>query len=37
VRDAQGRDLVTDDIDARRQLVAAGTPELADAITAGLA
>jgi len=36
VRDAQGRELVTDDVDARRQLVAAGTPELADAITAGL-
>jgi len=37
VRDAQGRDLVTDDIDARRQLVAAGTPELVDALQAGLA
>jgi len=37
VRDAQGRDLVTADIDARRQLVAAGTPELADALLAGLA
>ncbi|MCU1468204.1 MAG: inositol monophosphatase/fructose,6-bisphosphatase family protein [Actinomycetia bacterium] len=37
VCDAQGRDLVTDDIDARRQLVAAGTPELADAIRGALA
>jgi myo-inositol-1(or 4)-monophosphatase len=36
VRDAQGRDLVTDDINARRQLVAAGTPELADALMKGL-
>jgi myo-inositol-1(or 4)-monophosphatase len=36
VRDAQGRELVTDVDDARRQLVAAGTTELADAITAGL-
>ena len=32
VCDAQGRTLVTDDPDARRQLVAAGTPELADAL-----
>ena len=37
VRDAQGRDLVTDAFDARRQLVAAGTPELADALAQGLA
>jgi len=37
VRDAHGRELVTADIDARRQLVAAGTPELANALTAGLA
>jgi myo-inositol-1(or 4)-monophosphatase len=37
VRDAEGRDLVTADLDARRQLVAAGTPELADALTAALA
>jgi myo-inositol-1(or 4)-monophosphatase len=37
VRDVQARDLVTDDIEARRQLVAAGTPELADAIAEGLA
>jgi myo-inositol-1(or 4)-monophosphatase len=36
VRDAQGRDLVTADIDARRQLVAAGTPELAAALMEGL-
>lgn len=36
VRDAHGRDLVTDDANARRQLVAAGTPELVDAITKGL-
>ena len=36
VRDARGRALVTDDRDARRQLVAAGTPELADALAAGL-
>src|SRR6185369_13323519 len=37
VRDIHARDLVTDDIRARRQLVAAGTPELADAIARGLA
>jgi myo-inositol-1(or 4)-monophosphatase len=37
VRDVQARDLVTDDVEARRQLVAAGTPELADAIAEGLA
>lgn len=37
VRDAQRRDLVTDDIGARRQLVAAGTAELADALMAGFA
>jgi myo-inositol-1(or 4)-monophosphatase len=37
VRDVKARDLVTDDIEARRQLVAAGTPELADAIARGLA
>jgi myo-inositol-1(or 4)-monophosphatase len=36
VRDAQGRALVTDDVDARRQLVAAGTAELADALTGSL-
>jgi myo-inositol-1(or 4)-monophosphatase len=36
VRDAQARELVTDDITARRQLVAAGTSELADAIAEGL-
>ncbi len=36
VRDAHGRALVTDDPDARRQLVAAGTPELADALAGGL-
>jgi myo-inositol-1(or 4)-monophosphatase len=36
VRDARGRVLVTDDCDARRQLVAAGTPELAEALAAGL-
>ena len=35
-RDAQDRDLVSDDISVRRQLVAAGTPELADALMAGL-
>ena len=37
VHDAQGRDLVVDDIDARRQLIAAGTPELAAALMGGLA
>jgi myo-inositol-1(or 4)-monophosphatase len=37
VRDARGRELVTDDTDARRQLVAAGTPELADALMGALA
>jgi myo-inositol-1(or 4)-monophosphatase len=37
VRDARGRALVTDDSDARRQLIAAGTPELAEALTAGVA
>ncbi|HEV7524412.1 MAG TPA: inositol monophosphatase family protein [Acidimicrobiia bacterium] len=37
VRDAQGRKLVTDDIGARRQLIAAGTPELADELAGGLA
>jgi fructose-1,6-bisphosphatase/inositol monophosphatase family enzyme len=36
VRDAQGRDLVTDDFDARRQLIAAGTSELADTLAGGL-
>jgi len=35
VRDAGGRDLVTDDIGARRRLVAAGTAELADALMRG--
>ena len=37
VRDAQGRDLVTADLDARRQLIAAGTADLADALAGGLA
>ena len=37
VRDANGDELVTDDPDARRQLVAAGTPELADALMAAVA
>ena len=37
VRDAQARDLVTDAFDARRQLIAAGTPELADVLAGGLA
>jgi len=37
VRDGKGRELVTDDIAARRQLIAAGTPALADALMAGLA
>jgi len=32
VREANGDDLVTDDPKARRQVVAAGTPELADAL-----
>lgn len=32
VRDANGDELVTDDFNARRQLVAAGTSELADAL-----
>ncbi len=32
VREARGRPIVTDDVDARRQIVAAGTPELADAL-----
>ena len=36
VRDARGREIVTDDVDARRQLVAAGTPQLAEALVAGL-
>lgn len=36
VRDALDRDLVTDAFDARRQLVAAGTPELASALAKGL-
>ena len=35
VRDADGRELVTDDLDARRQLIAAGTTELADALMPG--
>lgn len=35
VRDARARPIVTDDVDARRKLVAAGTPELADAIAVG--
>lgn len=33
VRDARGADLVTADPDARRQLIAAATPALADALT----
>jgi len=37
VRDARGRALVTDDCNARRQLIAAGTPELVEALTAGVA
>ena len=37
VHDAQGRELVTADIHARRQLIAAGTPELADALMGALA
>lgn len=37
VRDGHGRELVTAAVDARRQLIAAGTPQLADALTAGLA
>jgi myo-inositol-1(or 4)-monophosphatase len=32
VRDANGEDLVTDEFDARRQVIAAGTPELVDAL-----
>lgn len=36
VRDAHGRTLVTDDPDARRQLVAAGTAELAGVLAGGL-
>jgi myo-inositol-1(or 4)-monophosphatase len=36
VRDAQERELVTDGIDVRRQLVAAGTPALADALMGAL-
>ncbi len=32
VRDANGDELVTDDFNARRQLIAAGTSELADAL-----
>jgi fructose-1,6-bisphosphatase/inositol monophosphatase family enzyme len=36
VRDAHGRDLVTDDVDARRHLIAAGTPELANALMGGI-
>ncbi len=34
VRDANGDELVTDDPNARRQLIAAGTPALADALDA---
>jgi len=37
VHDAQGRALVVDDISARRQLIAAGTPELAAELMGGLA
>jgi myo-inositol-1(or 4)-monophosphatase len=36
VRDASDRPIVTDAYDARRQLFAAGTPELADALMGGL-
>ena len=32
VRDAFGEELVTDDVEARRQLIAAGSTALADAI-----
>jgi fructose-1,6-bisphosphatase/inositol monophosphatase family enzyme len=32
VRDARGQPIVTDDVTARRQIIAAGTPELADAL-----
>jgi fructose-1,6-bisphosphatase/inositol monophosphatase family enzyme len=32
VREARGESIVTDDVRARRQIVAAGTPELADAL-----
>jgi myo-inositol-1(or 4)-monophosphatase len=32
VREAHGEELVTTDVDARRRIVAAGTPELADAL-----
>ncbi len=37
VHDAQGRELATADYHARRQIIAAGTPELADALAHGLA
>jgi fructose-1,6-bisphosphatase/inositol monophosphatase family enzyme len=36
VRDASGKELVTDDVTARRQIIAAGTPELADALVAAV-
>jgi fructose-1,6-bisphosphatase/inositol monophosphatase family enzyme len=36
VRDGRGRELAVDDFHARRQLVAAGTAELADALAVGL-
>lgn len=36
VRDSRARPLAIADVDARRQLVAAGTPELADALMEGL-
>jgi hypothetical protein len=32
VRDAHGEELVTDDVEARRQLIAAGTVAMADAL-----
>lgn len=37
IHDAQGRALAVDDLDARRQLIAAGTPELAAELRGGLA
>jgi fructose-1,6-bisphosphatase/inositol monophosphatase family enzyme len=37
VADAMGRDLVTDDVDARRQLIAAATPKLAGLLVRSIA